>query len=388
VNGQDRDGLLSVSTARPPFVSFAQNGEDVVLARALQPDRTTGFWIDVGAGDPRVDSVTAAFADRGWHGVNIEPLGPEFERLVADRPRDVNLRVALGAAPGVGKLFEGPVENRGSSTMRAEVAARYVESGQVFTPREVRVMTLAQVVADHAPETVDLLKVDVEGLEAEVLAGADWSRFRPRVVVVEATVPNSSEPSHEAWEPMLLELGYQLALFDGLNRFYARADEPELLTTLSTPANSLDHYVPFLWLNRFQECEGWNRSLEDQLASAQSTQATLRAVQLELSQVTQEHMRTAKEARYARDRAAFAEEAAAVAGDELAAAQFLTARALGEASELRDVNATAQLELEALRAELTAMRATVTFRLTRPARQVYHWIRVLRVLIRERSHLQ
>ena len=45
------------------FVSYAQNQEDVVLARALHPDDRGGFWVDVGAGDPVLDSVTAAFAE-------------------------------------------------------------------------------------------------------------------------------------------------------------------------------------------------------------------------------------------------------------------------------------------------------------------------------------
>jgi hypothetical protein len=43
---------------------------------------------------------------------------------------------------------------------------------------------------------------------------------------MEATVPKSDEPAHQDWEPMLLEVGYRFAMFDGLNRFYAHADEP------------------------------------------------------------------------------------------------------------------------------------------------------------------
>ena len=88
--------------SRGPFVSYAQNQEDVVLARALRPDDRGGFWVDVGAGDPVVDSVTAAFAERGWRGVNVEPLPFEHERLCAERPADTNLRVALGATAGLG----------------------------------------------------------------------------------------------------------------------------------------------------------------------------------------------------------------------------------------------------------------------------------------------
>ena len=77
------------------FVSYAQNFEDVLLWRALG-GVTDGFYIDVGAAHPDIDSVTRAFYDRGWSGINIEPT-PEYSlRLAAARPRDVNLRLVLG----------------------------------------------------------------------------------------------------------------------------------------------------------------------------------------------------------------------------------------------------------------------------------------------------
>lgn len=378
---------------RVPFTSYAQNHEDVVLARALRPDDRTGTWIDVGAGDPIHDSVTAAFAERGWTGINIEPLIQEHERLVAARPRDVNLCLALGAAPGVAKLFEGPEQNRGSSTMRAELADAYKAQGQAFTSTEVRVSTLAQVVADHVTGPVDLLKVDVEGLEAEVLAGADWSSFSPRVVVVEATVPNSAIPSHEAWEPMLLEQGYQLALFDGLNRFYARADEPEVLAALAVPANVLDDYAPHAWSSRVEEATRWARSLDAELAaSRQAHRAQVDELVTELTQAraeqaaaVNEREHAARSARRARDLAAVAGEQAAVARQDLAASEALTTRALAEAAELRGALAdtrrhldTTRAAFEAERAEVAALRATRTFRHTDHARRVYRRLRRLR----------
>lgn len=45
---------------RPTIVSWAQNGEDIVLRRALR-DVAIGVYIDVGAADPDRDSVTNYF---------------------------------------------------------------------------------------------------------------------------------------------------------------------------------------------------------------------------------------------------------------------------------------------------------------------------------------
>ena len=81
----------------PPeaFVSFAQNGEDIVLWRALRHIRT-GVYVDVGAADPIDDSVTKAFYERGWRGVNVEPVPAYAELLRQDRPRDLTFAEAAG----------------------------------------------------------------------------------------------------------------------------------------------------------------------------------------------------------------------------------------------------------------------------------------------------
>ena len=62
------------------IVSYAQNFEDVMLHRALK-NIDQGFYIDVGANDPEIDSVTKAFYDMGWRGINIEPVAEWFEKL-------------------------------------------------------------------------------------------------------------------------------------------------------------------------------------------------------------------------------------------------------------------------------------------------------------------
>jgi hypothetical protein len=67
---------------------------------------------------------------------------------------------------------------------------------------------------------VDLLKVDVEGMEERVLAGNDWERFRPKVVLVEATFPERPERRPTNVHSFLEERGYRHAYFDGLNDFY------------------------------------------------------------------------------------------------------------------------------------------------------------------------
>jgi hypothetical protein len=94
--------------------------------------------------------------------------------------------------------------------------------------------TLAALCAAHAPPVIDWLKIDVEGAEAAVLAGADFTRFRPRLILIEAIAPGSMEPSHDSFEPALLAAGYAHVFFDGLNRWYLADEAGDLAARIPT----------------------------------------------------------------------------------------------------------------------------------------------------------
>ena len=239
------------------FVSFAQNAEDLMLWRALG-DVANGFWIDVGAADPEQLSVTRAFHERGWTGVNIEPNAVLFERLLASRPRDVNLAVALGAEEGE-RAFH-VFGDTGLSCFDEEIATAHRAAGYAEAIRTVPVMTLAELCRRHASGPIHFLKVDVEGAEAEVLRGADWTRDRPWIVLVEATRPLSDEQAHDDWEEDLIGSDYRFVWFDGVNRFYVAAEHhARLAPAFSSPPNALDDWTrasEFALLRRAEHAEG------------------------------------------------------------------------------------------------------------------------------------
>ncbi len=254
------------------MVSYAGNREDVLLRRVFG-DQPSGFYIDVGAGDPEDHSVTKHFYDRGWRGINIEPAKDLFERLSAERSRDVNLNLGISNRPGTMRFYKFPPERWGYSTFSAEQAARHSASGIPAEEYDVEVVTLSKVCEEHAPPEVDFLSVDVEGLEREVLEGADWSRWRPRLVMVEATQPNTTTPTHESWEHILLEAGYVFAYFDGLNRYYLRSEDAGLGSRFSVPVNLFDDFEPFEYKRQIDH-------LQQALADAEgrlSAEAALRA---------------------------------------------------------------------------------------------------------------
>ncbi|MFL5280568.1 MAG: FkbM family methyltransferase [Rhodopila sp.] len=228
------------------FVSFAQNGEDVVLQRALR-EIEGGCYIDVGAADPKADSVTHAFYERGWRGINVEPEPSHYAKLVESRPLDINLQAGLGAESGQGVLFVVCAQRdtiTGLSTFDPYIAASHSTAGYASSGMTVPMLTLAEVCETYIRGPIHFLKIDVEGCEKAVIQGADFARWRPWLMVVEATRPNSDEMTHAAWEPLLLASGYQFTLFDGLNRFYVASEHLERLhNKLWYGASVRDNYV-------------------------------------------------------------------------------------------------------------------------------------------------
>lgn len=186
---------------------------------ALFEGQESGFYLDIGAGHPVADNVSLRFYLRGWRGVAVEPQTGLHRLYGKLRPRDVALDCLVGRTEGQAAFHE--VDRlHGFSTMVEDHARGAASFGAGYATHRRDMRTLAGICAEHAPERIDWLKIDVEGAEAEVLAGNDWNRRRPRVVLVEAVAPGTMEPSHAGWEPILLEAGYAFVFFDGLNRFY------------------------------------------------------------------------------------------------------------------------------------------------------------------------
>jgi FkbM family methyltransferase len=225
------------------MISYAQNLEDVLLARVFE-GKSDGVYVDVGAHDPEYLSVTKHFYDIGWHGVNVEPLDANFARFVEQRPRDINVQAAVTADTEGGYIDMLVPADSAFATIYENIAARLPAETTVQRLR-VPVRTLSGILDEYDVEDIDFLVVDVEGAEREVLESVDLTRFRPAVIMCEATLPGSScdfdRPSsiftHEEWEHLLLGADYAPVYFDSLNRYYLRSESAHLLPRFSFPVS-------------------------------------------------------------------------------------------------------------------------------------------------------
>ena len=207
------------------FESYAQFLEDLVLYCALK-DVDKGFYIDVGASDPTQLSVTKFFYDRGWHGINIEPLPDKCALLAEKRPRDINLCVGLGSKRGKLEIFSAGM----ASTFLPEFA------GQNNQKSQKNILTLSEVCEKYPPpnQEIHFCKIDVEGYERQVLEGIkNWRKFRPWIFAMEATLPGTDIPCHDKWEDLLLKNDYLFAFQFSINRYYVDSEKEHLLVNFA-----------------------------------------------------------------------------------------------------------------------------------------------------------
>lgn len=225
------------------FISYAQNFEDVMLWRALK-FFDNGFYIDVGANDPTSDSVTRAFYERGWSGINIEPAEGFFEALQRERPKDINLQVAAGESEESNTFYE--LKGTGLSTMSPSLAEEHKDLGRDVSESQVKTRTLTSICDEFVDGDIHFLKIDVEGYEESVLKGMDFSKYRPWIILIETPFKRD-----QTWEPILLEASYKPVLFDGLNTFYLSQEQISLAGAFE---------IPPCFLDEFQLCYGHNFS--------------------------------------------------------------------------------------------------------------------------------
>lgn len=244
------------------MTSYSMNKEDVVLNRVFA-DVNEGFYVEVGANDPIEGSNSYHFYQKGWRGICIEP-GTIFNKFAKARPLDISLNVAASDTCGEMIFHEFPIGHALSSLHdRQPDASPCFLAGKY--ERKVKVATLKEIFKSHSISEIDFMGVDVEGHERQVLLGNDWTRWRPKVLFIEATAEGRQMAGHHLWEHIVLEAGYQFVYFDGLNRFYVRQEDNHLTAQFYPPC-VFDNYKSIGEVRRDEEL----RILRDQLRSGQT----------------------------------------------------------------------------------------------------------------------
>jgi len=191
--------------------SFSQEGEDLILSD-LFSNKKTGFYVDVGAHHPKRLSNTALLYNRGWSGINIDPMISQSKIFKKLRPRDVNLGIGISKVAGDLEYFQfdEPALNTFSVERRDFLLGLKPSKYSLITTEKVPTLPLAEVLRLHMPASkqIDFLSIDVEGLDEDVLQSNDWKTFKPKVVLIEEN-SQTNKRSHLLGHTLLTDLGYE-----------------------------------------------------------------------------------------------------------------------------------------------------------------------------------
>jgi FkbM family methyltransferase len=173
-----------------------------------------GFFVDVGANDPKDISQTWHLEQMGWTGILIEPQ-PDLAQKLREQRRARVFACACSSPENAGKTLPFQVSGIHSS-LNLDFFVAGMRKNDVI---EVPVRTLDDILTEGgAPTPVDLMSIDVESHEIEVLNGLTLSRWRPRLILIEDLAFNLR--IHR----LLRSYGYKWVRRTGLNGWYVPAD--------------------------------------------------------------------------------------------------------------------------------------------------------------------
>jgi FkbM family methyltransferase len=195
-----------------PYInlSFSQEGEDLILQRLVE-GKTNGFYVDVGAHHPFRFSNTYKFYLQGWRGINMDPLPGCMDLFDTLRPHDINLEIAI-SSQNAEQLYYYMFSEPAFNTFIKEKADWLVENSkaQLIERKQIQTTTFKEVCQKHLPkgQAIDILSIDVEGMDLTVLESNDWDLYRPKYLVVESFMQGLEDHQRSPLHTFLSNNGY------------------------------------------------------------------------------------------------------------------------------------------------------------------------------------
>jgi FkbM family methyltransferase len=195
------------------FKTYSQYHEDIFLGQ-LFAGKCDGFYVDIGANNPMKLNNTKKFYDMGWSGINIEPNPKLYSQLCEHRKRDINLNCGVGDVPGEITFYEIDPDCYSTFDQQTAMKTKFSTSKKVIAELPIKIVTIHDIWS-RCEKPVDFLSVDTESYDYKVLSVNDWSRNRPRVIVVEL----NHDENYQVYD-LLKQQQYHLLLFNGTNGIF------------------------------------------------------------------------------------------------------------------------------------------------------------------------
>lgn len=183
---------------------FGQIGQDYILS--LLFDQSDGVFVDIGANLPIAISNTYFFERKGWTGFAFDPMESLKDKWL-DRPSTVFINAGISDKVETREFVE-IIPNVGWEHTLSGFR-EYVRSEDLRDYDHVSYMVECGPV-DHfldSGTSIDFVSIDVEGAEGLILAGFDFAKNPPKVIILEN---NQVMGGHQQHRDTLDGHGYDL----------------------------------------------------------------------------------------------------------------------------------------------------------------------------------
>jgi FkbM family methyltransferase len=197
--------------------SYAQCGEDMIL-ETIFLNRKNGFYVDIGANNPIIQSNTHYFYKKGWKGINIDANPKSMKYFNKVRKRDANLNIPISDKEELLDyyIFSSSFFNTFSKEQMEVYKDMLVDTQQLQT------QTLENLLNKHLiNKEIDFLSIDTEGWDLKVLKSNNWNKYRPKVILIEFLIyENNDGVEKSEIAKFLTNLGYKYFCSTPCNSFY------------------------------------------------------------------------------------------------------------------------------------------------------------------------
>jgi len=180
---------------------YSQFGQDQYIKDTFFSEKSTGFFIEIGAYDGVSCSNTLFFEKIGWEGVCIEPNPKLYTQLKTNRKCiTLDKAISVDSTPksffqieGYSEMLSGLADNYSQNHI-ARINRELEEHNQDYDYLEVECVTFNQLTERS---NIDYLSLDIEGGELEILESIDFTQKNISVISVEA---NTNKEAHALYD--------------------------------------------------------------------------------------------------------------------------------------------------------------------------------------------
>ena len=164
-------------------ISYSYGGIDSLILNIFK-NQKNGFYLDIGCGHPIKNNNTYLLNKKGWRGINIDLDEENIDLFNSYRKKDVNLATAVSDKEGETDLYF--YHNKSALNTISKVNADF-QKAKISAIKKIKTQTINKII-ENSPfkdRKIDFFSVDVEGSELAILKNFDFTKYSPKVIVVE-----------------------------------------------------------------------------------------------------------------------------------------------------------------------------------------------------------